>query len=131
MITGQQRKQAARREEKEGSPKFQPVDLANKSWVPAGMTRCFRNNRFTVMIYDNTQTTKGPATRALIQSHYNRPIDNHWSTLQKIKNEVFGPETTAIEYYPAESNLQDFHNIYWLWIFPEGVLPIFENLKNG
>jgi len=34
------------------------------------------------------------------------------------------PETTAVEYYPAKSELVDEANIYWLWIFPEGVLPI-------
>ena len=32
-------------------------------------------------------------------------------------------ETTAVEYYPAQSELIDDHNIYWLWIFPNDVLP--------
>lgn len=119
-----QRKEAARREEKMGSPKFITIDLSTAKAVPPGMTRAFRNNRFTVMIYDRSLTTKGVATRVMIQSHYNEPIQRHWSTIQKIKNDIFGEETTAVEYYPAKSKLIDDHNIYWIWIFPEDVLPI-------
>jgi hypothetical protein len=44
--------------------------------------------------------------------------------MQRIKNEIFGPETWAVEYYPSQSKLQDIHNIYWLWIYPGEVLPI-------
>lgn len=91
--------------------------------APPGMTRAFRNNKFTVMIYDNSPTTHGPATKALIQKHDDTPILNHWSTIQGIKNEIFGSETTAVEYYPAESALINRHNIYWIWIFPDDVLP--------
>lgn len=60
----------------------------------------------------------------MIQKHDDTPIQQHWATIQKIKNEIFGEETTAVEYYPAKSNLIDDHNIYWLWIFPDGALPI-------
>jgi len=77
------------------------------------------------MIFDNVITTKGPATKALIQRHDNAPIPGHWREIQNIKNEIFGKETVGIEYYPAESNLLDTHNIYWLWIFPPGVLPLY------
>lgn len=77
------------------------------------------------MIYDNIMTTKGPATKALIQRIDDKPIPGHWREIQNIKNEIFGRETVGIEYYPAESNLFDTHNIYWLWIFPPEVLPIF------
>ena len=76
------------------------------------------------MVFDNTPTTKGFATKALIQKHDNLPITGHWSELQKIKNEIFGEETTAIEYYPANSRLVDEANIYWLWIFPDGIIPV-------
>lgn len=104
--------------------KFEPCDLEQVSRIPPGMTRAFRNNRYTVMIFDNTRTTHGPAMRALIQRHDNQPIPGHWRELQNIKNEIFGPEEVAVEYYPAESKLLDTHNIYWLWIFPPGVLPL-------
>lgn len=105
---------------------FEQIDLygMRKDVIPTGMTRAYRNNRYTVMIYDGSMTTAGPVTRALIQNHFDEPIKNHWSEIQRIKNEVFGPEVTAIEYYPAESQLINQHNIYWIWIFPQGVLPM-------
>jgi hypothetical protein len=87
------------------------------------MTRAYRNNRFTVMVYDNCPTTNGPAIQVLIQNHTNTPIVNHWREIQRIKNEIFGAEVMAIEYFPAQSELVDTHNIYWIFIFPEGVIP--------
>lgn len=93
------------------------------SW-PCWMTRCYRNNRYMVMIDDYKHTTHGYATCAMVQAIDAMPIPSHWSEMQRIKNEIFGPETVAVEYYPAESKLINDHNIYWLWIFPDGVLPL-------
>ena len=75
------------------------------------------------MVFDNAETTHGPAIQVLIQTNDDKPIVNHWREMQNIKNEIFGSEVMAIEYYPAESELIDFHNIYWIWIFPDGVIP--------
>jgi len=104
--------------------KLEPIDLRTVSKIPTGMTRAFKNNRYIVMVFDNTKTTQGLATRALIQRADDEPISNHWREIQSIKNEIFGSETVGIEYYPAESKLQDSHNIYWLWIFPPGIIPL-------
>ena len=103
--------------------KFEPVDLSERPFVPQGMTRAYRNNRYTVMIYDDAPTTNGPVTKVLIQNHFDEPIKNHWSEIQRIKNEIFGKEVMAIEYFPSESELIDQHNIYWIFIFPDGVIP--------
>lgn len=104
--------------------KLEEVNLAVAHFVPEGMTRAYRNNRYKVMVYDHTTTTHGEAIVARIQRHDDTVIPNHWSELQAIKNEIFGTEVTAVEYYPAESALQNLHNIYWLFIYPEGVLPL-------
>lgn len=116
------------------SPKFIEVDLAKEradpirsKFVPFWMTRCFRNNQFTVMIHDKANTSAGPAIRAMIQKHDDTPIKNHWATLQRLKNEIFGKEVIAIEYYPKETQLINDHNIYWLWIFPEYAIPTIFN----
>lgn len=93
------------------------------SW-PVWMTRCYRNNRYMVMIDDFKLTTHGGAVCAMVQAIDAMPIPNHWAEMQRIKNEIFGPETVAVEYYPAESKLINDHNIYWLWIFPDGILPV-------
>lgn len=106
---------------------FQEIDLSKEKVVPKWMTRVYKNNRYIVMINDNAETTKGKGICAMVQKHNDTPILNHWSEMQKIKNELFGKETVAVEYYPAESNLQNQHNIYWLWIFEDGLLPIYIN----
>jgi hypothetical protein len=40
-----------------------------------------------------------------------------WRDLQRIKNELIGPECEGFELYPAESRLVDTANQYWIWIF--------------
>jgi 1-acyl-sn-glycerol-3-phosphate acyltransferase len=114
-------KEAERRKRKpEG--RFIEVDLTEREH-PKWMTRAFANNRYIVMIMDNAETDKGKAIRAMVQTVDDKPIERHWKEMQRIKNEIFGPEVMAIEYYPKESELQDLHNIYWMWIFPEGTIP--------
>lgn len=103
--------------------KLEQVDLTNVKFIPRGMTRCFRNNRYTVMVFDNHLTTHGTAIRVMIQKHDDTPITFHWREMMKIKNEVFGEETIALEFYPKKSELIDDHNIYWMWIFPEEQFP--------
>jgi len=118
----ERRKSAGRMMKKPAGP-FKQIDLSDIPFVPGGLTRAYSNNRYVIMIHDETPTSMGKATKVLIQNHFDKPIINHWSELQKIKNEIFGLETTAVEYYPAESELINDHNIYWLWIFPNEALP--------
>jgi len=115
----------ARRLKKKGRGEWVEINLSESDVkVPDWMTRCYRNNYYTVMIEDDAPTTKGPAIKAMVQAHDDLAIPRHWREMQRIKNELFGEETTAIEYYPAQSDLVDDHNIYWLWVFSEGQLPI-------
>lgn len=123
-ITNRQRRIAAEKELKKEITHFSEIDLSTVSFIPKGMTRAYRNTRYTVMVYDNSPTTKGGAIRVMVQNHTDTQIVMHWDELQKIKNQIFGPEAVAVEYYPAESQLINDHNIYWLWLFPDGSLPI-------
>jgi len=118
------RKNLANKNFKKPETEFKPIDLTTAKSVPNGMTRAFSNNRYMIMVYDNSKTTHGNATSVLVQKINNTPILNHWSEMQRIKNEIFGKEVVAVEYYPKHSELQDVHNIYWFWIFPEGILPV-------
>ncbi|MDP9301597.1 MAG: hypothetical protein M3P43_12015 [Actinomycetota bacterium] len=43
-----------------------------------------------------------------------------WRDLQRIKNELAGPEREAVQVFPAESRLADTSNNYHLWVLPEG-----------
>lgn len=93
------------------------VDLSARPH-PVGMTRCYKNNRFVVMVYDNELFPMWHvrAIKAMVQRHDDKPIPNHWRELQRIKNELFGFELWAVECYPSEPELIDDANIYWLWI---------------
>lgn len=124
MNKERQRRLQAKKEFKKPVTNFEQIDLSTASFIPKGMTRAYKNTRYTVMVYDNSPTSKGDAIRVMIQKHNDTPILNHWSEIQKIKNEIFGEEVVAIEYYPAESQLIDDFNIYWIWIYPQDILPI-------
>lgn len=87
---------------------------------PAWMTRAYRNNRYVVMINDNACNMGVTMTKVIVQRHDDNPIPGHWRQMQNIKNELFGSEATAIEFYPSESELTDEANIYWMWILPKG-----------
>lgn len=114
---------AAKRILRQPAGELKLVDFS-KCQHPAWMTRAYRNNRYVVMINDNAQMTGGiTAIKAMVQTHDDKPIKNHWREMQAIKNEVFGREATAIEYYPPESELIDQANIYWLWVLPGHALP--------
>lgn len=102
---------------------LEPIDLAGMPH-PDWMTRAYSNNRYVVMINDNAVMTRGVrAIKAMVQRHDDKPIPNHWSEMQAIKNFLFGRDATAIEYYPPVRELEDVANIYWLWVLPDDVLP--------
>lgn len=108
--------------------KLLKIDLS-KINHPQWMTRCYKNNHYCVMINDKVKMSDGStAIRSMIQRHDDKPIKNHWREIQDVKNEIFGNETTGIEYYPAESELCDKANIYWLWILDS--IPI-QEIKEG
>jgi len=52
-----------------------------------------------------------------IYRHDGKRIHNHWNELQRIKNELVGPEHQGVEFYPPESMLQDGENSFHLWVF--------------
>ena len=60
----------------------------------------------------------------LIRRRDLKVIENHWKELQRIKNEIVGPECEAVELYPADYRAHDTSNTYHLWVsflpFPFG-----------
>lgn len=121
LIKNRYREAEIRKRRPEGN--FMAINLSDRAH-PKWMTRAYQNNRYIVMIQDNVETTKGLGIRAMIQTIDDAPIKNHWSELQRIKNEIFGGHKIGIEYFPRETDLIDHHNIYWLWIFEESMLPM-------
>ena len=50
-----------------------------------------------------------------IKRNDRQPIHD-WRDLQRIKNELVGPEFEAVELYPAESRMVDGANQFHLWV---------------
>lgn len=62
---------------------------------------------------------------------HDRAAVRDWRHYQAIKNEIAGPDRTAVEIFPPESQLVDAANEYHLWVLPEGVPhPFTINVRN-
>jgi len=93
-------------------------------WTPfvleAGTQGLFRNNIYNVRIEKLPDFQIGDELIRMVCLSITR-IDfeacHDWRHFQRIKNEVCGPETTAIEVYPPESVLVDTANQYFLYVY--------------
>lgn len=77
------------------------------------------NERFTVIVAG--AEADGPLHVSVHDHGRNAQIP--WRILQRIKNEVAGPDRWACEWFPPEGNLMDEANERHLWVWPEGVEP--------
>lgn len=57
-----------------------------------------------------------------IKTRDKAPFHN-WRDIQRIKNELLGPEIEAIELFPSESRLVDTANQYYVFAFPWNDFP--------
>ena len=89
----------------------------------AGMKllRVLVNSRYQVVEseVDAPQWPGGHVTWLSVKRH-DRDWIHDWRELQRIKNEVCGPEREGLEMFPAESRLVDSSNQYHLWVLPKG-----------
>lgn len=80
----------------------------------------YQNARYEVHVHRFTKMPIGMTVIQLSIKRRDKREIHDWRDLQRIKNEIVGPEIEAIEIYPAESRLVDTANQYHLWCFPEG-----------
>jgi len=78
----------------------------------------YTNSRYHVAAWfdGDRQHPMGEWVHLSIKDH-GRSARHDWRDLQRIKNELVGPEFEAIEIYPAESRLVDTCNQYHLFVF--------------
>jgi len=86
-----------------------PVGSAGRTWA-AGFTKVHKNRVFAVM-----DRTLPCGTRHLMISSVSgdRPT---WHEAQRIKDEIAGPESTAVEVYPPKAEIVDGADAYHLWV---------------
>lgn len=83
-----------------------------------GFVGVFKNNLYQVTMKE-FESDFGLMTWLVIRRLDSEAVHD-WRHLQRIKNELCGPESEAVEIYPAESRLVDTANQYHLFVFPRG-----------
>ncbi|MFK4259076.1 DUF7694 domain-containing protein [Agrobacterium tumefaciens] len=78
----------------------------------AEITTAHRNNVFSVL--DRT-LPDGTRHLAITSLSGVRPT---WPEMQRIKDEIVGPEATAVEVYPPRAEIVDDADMYHLWVLP-------------
>ncbi len=98
---------------------------------PASRIKKFLVSRsYSVQVYYN-ETDWGQVIHLLVRRHDQLPIRS-WTALQEIKDDICGPESTAIEVFPARSDLVDQANLYHLWVLPPDMrLPFGLHMDTG
>ena len=108
-------------------PKDEPWTPLQRATDLQGRRQCFdgrdlfdiyKNSRYTVMTRVIKSTAEGDPdiVHLSIKRNDKAPILK-WRDLQRIKNDLVGPECEAVQIFPAESRLVDTSNQYHLYVF--------------
>lgn len=78
--------------------------------------KVWKSNHFTVQLYRQERVLFGlTMDKLMIRRNDAEPI-TEWHCLQKIKDEIAGEESVAIQVFPKRSELVDVANMYWLFV---------------
>lgn len=77
----------------------------------------YRNLVLSVQV-SHEETQWGTVTHLWVRRHDEQPVT--WREMQRVKNQLVGPERVGVEVYPAVSDLVNAANMYHLWVLPEG-----------
>lgn len=77
--------------------------------------KLWRNDRYQVSVRRFEGGPDGAAIVHLSVRRLDRAAVRDWRDMQRIKNQLLGPECEAVELYPAESRLVDSANQFHLW----------------
>lgn len=87
----------------------------------ADKEKTFVNSRYQVDLSRlKPNVSDMPDMTVLSIKRRDKDVIRDWRDLQRIKNEILGPEWEGVELFPAESRLVDTANQFWLWCLPPG-----------
>jgi hypothetical protein len=115
-------KQARRAAKANEWGEFYECDIPVEAYPPGQAPGLiFVNLKYTVAIWKHRgQPGSGiPNVIHLSIKRNDREVIHDWRDLQRIKNELIGPEYEAAELYPAEDRLVDCANQYHLYIMAD------------
>lgn len=84
--------------------------------------RAYANGLYAVLVRQLDATDAGRLHLA-IRTPTN--LEPPWRDMQRIKNELFGPERFAVQVCPPDARLIDQADMYHLWVMAEGYRPGF------
>jgi len=93
----------------------------NRQWVadhplaPTGLIDAWCNDRFAVQHF-----AFGGQEWLSIRRHHDGASPPTWAEMQRIKNELVGPERVGVEVFPKASELVDDADMFHIWLYPEG-----------
>jgi hypothetical protein len=100
--------------------RFDPDPAAHAQRLAAlGADELWTNDRYQAVVRRVGRTPVGFLVELSITRRDKAPIHD-WRDLQRVKNDIMGPEVEAVELYPAESRLVDTANQYALFCLPKG-----------
>jgi hypothetical protein len=81
--------------------------------------QCWRNDQYQVNIRDVVSMPGSglPPMKHLSIKRLDKEPIRDWRDMQRIKNELVGPECEGCELYPAESRVVDLANQFHMWVF--------------
>ncbi len=82
----------------------------------------FTNSIYEVCVKYGFAPGMGEYVHLSFKTH-DRQARHDWREIQRIKNEICGPEMEGVELFPAESRLVDTANQYHLFVFKEFKFP--------
>lgn len=91
---------------------FPPGTVGRSGWV-AEFTIAHKNRAFSVLERGLPSGVRHFAVTSLSET---RPT---WPEMQRIKDELAGEETTAVEVYPPRGEIVDGANMYHLWVLAD------------
>lgn len=82
----------------------------------------FMNSRYTVSVKPVEPIEGWPDMIALSIKRNDKAAIFDWRDMQKIKNELVGPEHEGVQLFPAESRLVDAANQVWIFVLTKDTL---------
>lgn len=95
---------------------WETITFPPRSVFPTGWAACFtkahKNRVFSVL---DRYDASGVRHLAVSSLSGERPT---WPEMQRIKDELAGPDATAVEVYPPKNEVVDDADMFHLWVLP-------------
>lgn len=100
--------------------RWTPLQQVMCTTLPADCDAMWENDTYVVLVRRMHGNESFPDLVHLsIRRHDRSVIAHDWRDMQRIKNEIVGPECEGVEMFPAESRMVDTSNQFHLWVIDD------------